>query len=84
MERSRSRQLNWPLALWLTAAFISLILSVIIFFLIDQITGLFVATWVPSILAFGALVMRSSAVDELPHNVYDAEVVEGIHMGRQR
>jgi hypothetical protein len=62
MERSLWKELNWPLTLWLTAAFISLILSVVVFFLVDQITGLFVATWVPSILAFGALVMRSPFV----------------------
>jgi hypothetical protein len=62
MEHSRSRALNWPLVLWLTAAFISLILSVVVFFLVDQLTGLFVATWVPSVLAFGALVTRSSSV----------------------
>jgi hypothetical protein len=62
MERSLRKELNWPLTLWLTAAFISLILSVVVFFLVDQITGLFVATWVPSILAFGALVMRSPFV----------------------
>ena len=62
MEQSRSKELNWPLALWLTAAFISLILSVVVFFFVDQITGLFVATWVPSVLAFGALVRRSTFV----------------------
>ena len=62
MEHSQSRALNWPIVLWLTAALISLILSVIVFFLVDQMTGLFVATWVPSVLAFGALVTRSSSV----------------------
>jgi len=62
MAYSRSRTLNWPIVLWLTAAFISLILSIIVFFLVDQLTGLFVATWVPSVLAFGALVTRSSSV----------------------
>ncbi len=54
------RKLNWPLILWLLAAFISLVLSVTIWFFVDQLTGLFVATWVPSILAFGTLVSRRS------------------------
>jgi hypothetical protein len=46
------------MTLWLTAAFISFLLSVVLWFLVDQLTGLFVATWVPSILAFGTLVNR--------------------------
>ncbi len=52
------RSINWPMTLWLIAALISFLLSVTVWFLIDQLTGLFVATWVPSILAFGALVIR--------------------------
>jgi hypothetical protein len=52
------QQINWPVTLWLVAAFISLCLSVTVWFLIDRMAGLFVATWVPSILAFGTLVRR--------------------------
>jgi hypothetical protein len=55
---SADRRVNWPVALWLVAAFISFTLSITVWFLIDQLTGLFVATWVPSILAFGTLLRR--------------------------
>jgi hypothetical protein len=49
---------EWEVVLWLAAAFVSLCLSVVLWFLVDQMTGLFVAIWVPSILSFGALVRR--------------------------
>jgi len=55
---SKGRKLEWPTILWLSAGLISFVLSVVLWFLIDQLTGLFVATWVPSIFAFGALVRR--------------------------
>jgi hypothetical protein len=42
----------------LTAAFISFLFSVILWFFIDKDTGLFVGIWVPSILSFGALLRR--------------------------
>jgi hypothetical protein len=48
------------LARWLiiTAAGISMALSVGIWFLADdQLAGIFVGTWVPSILALGALIL---------------------------
>ncbi len=38
----------------LAAALVSLILSVSLWFGVDQETGLFVGIWVPSILGFGA------------------------------
>ncbi|MDZ7719496.1 MAG: hypothetical protein U5K72_11830 [Balneolaceae bacterium] len=38
----------------LTAALISMILSIVLWFTLDQQAGLFVAIWVPSILGFGA------------------------------
>ncbi|MDX1640336.1 MAG: hypothetical protein R3220_01470 [Balneolaceae bacterium] len=38
----------------LAAALISMILSICLWFLVDQETGLFVGIWVPSILGFGA------------------------------
>ncbi|HCH35140.1 MAG: hypothetical protein CL743_06110 [Chloroflexi bacterium] len=58
MDTDSSKWLDWPLTLWLLAAFASFLLSVAIWFFVDQMTGLFVATWVPSILAFGTLVRR--------------------------
>ena len=44
-------------ALFLLAAFLSFLLSVVIFFLDDETRGIFVAAWVPSILALGTLVL---------------------------
>jgi divalent metal cation (Fe/Co/Zn/Cd) transporter len=38
----------------LAAALVSMILSIALWFTIDQDAGLFVAIWVPSILGFGA------------------------------
>ena len=58
MKKSTSDLVEWPITLWLVAAFVSFLLSVSVWFFVDQLTGLFVATWVPSILAFGALVRR--------------------------
>ncbi|GEM_PF-918389 len=44
-------------ALIITAAGISMLLSIGIWFLAeDQLAGIFVGTWVPSILAFGVLI----------------------------
>jgi len=42
--------------LLLTAAFLSFLLSVSLWFLVDHDSGLFVGLWVPSILAFGGYV----------------------------
>lgn len=42
--------------LLLTAAFISFLLSVSLWFLVDHDAGVFVGLWVPSILAFGGYV----------------------------
>jgi hypothetical protein len=42
--------------LLLTSAFLSFILSVSVWFLVDRDSGLFVGLWVPSILAFGGYV----------------------------
>jgi hypothetical protein len=42
--------------LLLTAAFLSFVLSVSVWFLVDRDAGLFVGLWVPSILAFGGYV----------------------------
>ena len=37
------------------AAFISMVFSIYLWFFVDQGAGVFVGLWVPSILAFGAL-----------------------------
>ena len=57
-QSGEPRAINWPVSLWLTGTFISFVLSVVLWCFIDQLTGLFVATWVPSILALGALIRR--------------------------
>ncbi len=38
----------------LASALISMVLSIVLWFTIDQNAGLFVGIWVPSILGFGA------------------------------
>lgn len=44
-----------PIVLFLVAALISFLFSVVLWFFIDKQTGVFVGLWVPSILALGAL-----------------------------
>jgi hypothetical protein len=46
-------------ALFLLAAFLSFVLSVILFFGGNEDEGIFVGLWVPSILALGALLAPS-------------------------
>lgn len=48
------KKINPPLALFLIAAFISFVFSVILWFFVDKDTGVFVGLWVPSILALAA------------------------------
>ncbi len=45
--------------LFVVAAFLSLIASVVLFFSGDENEGIFVGLWVPSILALGALLAPS-------------------------
>ena len=42
---------------YLVAGFISFLLSVSLWFLVDKETGLFVGLWVPAIHSLGALVL---------------------------
>ncbi|HSF87264.1 MAG TPA: hypothetical protein VLG28_16620 [Acidimicrobiia bacterium] len=42
---------------FLAAAFVSLVLSVALWFLVDRELGLFVGLWVPAIHSLGALVL---------------------------
>jgi|MDTE01.2.fsa_nt_gb hypothetical protein len=46
--------IDLPLALWLGAAFVSFLTSIVIWFFVDKTTGIFVGIWVPSILALAA------------------------------
>ncbi len=46
---------DWPLRLWLTAAFLSFVASVASWFLVDRQVGLFIGLWVPSILSLAGL-----------------------------
>lgn len=48
------RAIEKPLALFLVAAFISLVFSVTLWFFVDKDAGVFVGLWVPSILALAA------------------------------
>jgi len=45
-------------ALIMFAAFVSFVLSVVLFFGGDETQGIFVGLWVPSILSLGGLVLR--------------------------
>ena len=47
-------------ALILLAAFVSFVLSVVLWFGGDKQQGIFVGLWVPSILSLGGLVLRRS------------------------
>lgn len=46
---------DWPLRLWLAAAFLSFVASVASWFLVDRQVGLFIGLWVPSILSLAGL-----------------------------
>lgn len=52
---SPERAARW---LFLLAAFISLVLSITLWFTGSENQGIFVGLWVPSILSLGALVLR--------------------------
>ena len=49
---------DWPHTLFLVAAFISFVFSVVLWFFIDKDAGIFVGLWVPSILALAAATRR--------------------------
>jgi hypothetical protein len=42
---------------FLAAAFLALVLSVILFFFVDETAGVFVGVWVPAIHSLGTLVL---------------------------
>lgn len=49
------RRIDRPTQLLLVAAFGSMVFSIALWFFVDRDAGVFVGLWVPSILAFGAL-----------------------------
>lgn len=52
------KKLDWPLTLFLIAAFVSFLLAVWLWFFVNRDYGMFVGLWVPSILSLGALVRQ--------------------------
>jgi len=57
-------------ARWLigVAAFLSFVLSVVLYFTGDEQAGIFVGLWVPSILALGAFILPRRAMDDGDHS----------------
>ena len=49
------RRVDRPTQLIVVAAFASMVFSIVLWFFVDKDAGVFVGLWVPSILAFGAL-----------------------------
>jgi hypothetical protein len=58
-------KLSLSALLWLIAAFLSFVASVVCWFLIDRLTGLYIGLWVPSILSLGALLNSLPRRDKL-------------------
>ena len=54
--KSRLKQRSTARGLFLSAALLSFALSVLLYFAGDETEGIFVAIWVPSILALGAFI----------------------------
>ena len=52
------KRLETPLLLFLIAASVSFVFSVVLWFFVDKDTGLFVGIWVPSILSLAAALRR--------------------------
>ncbi len=50
------------------AAFLSFVLSVVLFFSGEENDGIFVGIWVPSILALGAFIAPRNAAESRPHD----------------
>jgi hypothetical protein len=53
-EESQETKCNRDLNLWLVAAAISFLFSVVLWFGVDKQAGIFVGLWVPSILSLSA------------------------------
>jgi CHASE2 domain-containing sensor protein len=55
MDKRPQARTTLGVILILVAAGISMLFSIVLWFFVDQLTGIFVGVWVPSILALGAL-----------------------------
>ncbi len=55
-QEANVRRIDRPIQVLLFAAFISMMFSIYLWFFEDKDAGVFVGLWVPSILAFGALI----------------------------
>jgi hypothetical protein len=53
-QEAQDGKIDRSLSLWLVAALISFVFSVILWFLVDKQAAIFVGLWVPSILSLAA------------------------------
>lgn len=58
-ERTHQRRLFQVKIAFLAAGFLSFLLSVFLYFLVDEQQGIYVGLWVPSIWALGALTLST-------------------------
>lgn len=58
-EQTHQRRLFQVKIAFLVAGFLSFLLSVYLYFLVDETQGIYVGLWVPSIWALGALTLST-------------------------
>ena len=58
-EHTHQRRLFQVKIAFIVAGFLSFLLSVFLYFLVDEQQGIYVGIWVPSIWAFGALTLST-------------------------
>ena len=58
-EQTHQKRLFQVKIAFLVAGFLSFLLSVYLYFLVDQTQGIYVGLWVPSIWALGALTLST-------------------------
>jgi len=58
-EQTHQRRLFQVKIAFLVAGFLSFVLSVFLYFLVDEQQGIYVGLWVPSIWALGALTLST-------------------------
>ena len=58
-EQTHQRRLFQVKMAFLVAGFLSFVLSVFLYFLVDEQQGIYVGLWVPSIWALGALTLST-------------------------
>lgn len=61
VSRPALSQFHKAKLVFLTAAFVSFVLSVTLWFLVDREVGLFVGLWVPAIHSLGTLVLTGES-----------------------